>query len=354
MKFTIETGTLKEGLDAVSVGMTGRTTLPILGNVKIDAAEDVITLSTTNLDIYVTQKVPAKVSKAGAVTVPFDLFARLVGRISASRITVAAVENAIEFKGGDVAATIETLPAHEFPDPLMQSGSPTECDASAILKPFNMLSYSICKDETRWVLQGISIAPSESGGSFVAIAGPMFAIYKGEHVTDAEVIVPEGFVRAVRKLQPEGAISLLVSDGAINLESQSTRIQGKLIEGRFPNWREIVPERSDIALSCGRKPLIEALRTCSIFTDGQIRGLRVTGKSKEVEVSLPEKAVATVLGSELAGQPDISFRINSAHLIDTLSVLDSDDVRIQVKDRTSPVMIEDGPFTAVINVLQDK
>lgn len=351
MKFTIETEKLKSALEICSVAMMGRPTLPILSNVKIEALDGRIILSTTNLEIYAKQRAEAKVSSDGAVTVAFDLFSRLVARITASKITITEGKNLIDFKGGDVTAVIETLSADEFPEQLKQKGDPKKCEASDILKPFSMLRHAICQDESRYTLQGIQLSPVEGQTEFAATEGHVICRYQGEQIATEEAIVPDDFVNAFLKIRPAGSIAVLISDGAIKIESENTFLQGKLIEGQYPNWRQAVPERSEQALSCGRKPLIDALKTCALFTNSQIPGLYLAGKRKEVEVSLPGKATANVLGTELDRQPDISIRLNANFLIETLNVLDEDDVRIQCRKDAQCVMIEEGKFTAVILLL---
>lgn len=351
MKFTIETSALKSALEICSVAVMGRGSLPILSNIKIEAAENQLILSTTNLEIYVIQKAPAKVSKQGALTVPFDLFSRLVGRITATQITITQNKNGIDFKGGDVTATIETLPAEEFPPPLKQDGEPRQYQAENITKPFSMLRHAMFPDESRYVLQGIGITPVDGKTEFVATEGHLICSYQGEEISTEDAIVPDDFVNAFLKIRMEGMVSVLISDGAIKIESESTTLQGKLIEGQYPNWRQAVPERSDDVLSCGRKPLIDALRTCALFTNSQVPGLYIAGKGKEVEVSLPGKATASILGTELKPMPEISIRLNAHFLIETLSVMDGDDVRIQAKKGEQCVMIEEGKFRAVILLL---
>lgn len=355
MKFTIETTKLLEGLRTASVAMVGKQTLPILSNVKIEAKEDSIILSTTNLDIYVQKKIAAKVTKTGAVTAPFDLFSRLVGRIESAQISIEQKNNAIQFKAGDVTATIETLAAEEFPEPLRNKpDSGKECGAEDILLPFRMLEHGICEDQSRYVLTGINLSPDEGKTLFAATSGYRIVSYRGIDLGTENVIVPDVFVRALLKIAPTGQCKVSIGNGVVSLESQEMEIQAKLIEGKFPNWQNAVPERTDKAFSCGRKPLIQALQTCALFAPQQVPGLCLTGKGKEIEVSLPEKATAMVLGTELAGQPKITIRINSKFLIETLNVLDCENVRIQCHSSDSPILIEDGPFAAVINRLLAK
>lgn len=352
MKFEIQTKEFTDALRIASVAvLEGGRTLPILGNIKIEAKDDQVILSTTNLDLYVIQKLPAKVSKEGATTAPYSILSQLVNRMESSSIFITLSKTEIEFKSGDVTALIETLDASEFPPPLPQDRTaPVECDAVDIIKPFQMLAHAISKDTSRYLLTGINYAPSKKGaGDFAATDARRIVTYSGIKLAEEDVIIPDVFVNATLKVQPEGRISVIISNGIMTIISSEIELSAKLIEGKFPNWREPIPDRSKSAFSCGRKALISALQTCAIFTKRQTPGLQLAGKGKEIEVSQPGKVTAMVLGTELSGQPDVSIILNSTHLIETLNVFEANDIRIQYTDENKPVLIEEGPLRAVLN-----
>lgn len=352
MKFTIETAKFAAALKIASVAMQGGMTLPILGNIKIEATEGQLALSTTNLDIYVIQKVPATVTEEGVTTIAFAILAALVGRIRASKITITGKEKEIVFKAGEVTASIETLDATEFPPPLKQDRSrAVQIDAQDILKPFSMLAHAIHDDASRYQLMGINLFPTEEGTDFAATNGHRLVVYHGRKLTDESVIAPEMFVKALLKIAPAGEAEVSISDGAITFVSENVEITGKLLEANYPNWRNVIPKKTDTAFSCERKELIAALQTCAIFADNKVPGSQLKGEGKEIEVSHPGKATARILGTDLNGQPELSIRLNARLLIETLGVLEGDDVRIQCTDGNSPVMIEEGPVVAVINRL---
>jgi DNA polymerase-3 subunit beta len=347
MKFTIETKTLDAALRiAGSATMGAKISLPILGNIKIEAKGQGITLSTTNLDIYVTQKLPAKVKKEGATTAPFSLLSQLVGRMQAATISIEQQKGVIEFKSGEVVAELETLPAEEFPPPLEKHGEAVECEAEDILKPFRMVSHAICVDSSRYALMGINI----NGGDFSATDARRFAVYAGTKISNENVIISDLFVKALLKIEPEGMVKVFVAGGSITLVSEEIEICGKLIEATFPAGPKDILNRFDAknAFSCGRKSLINALQTCSIFSAVNNPGLTLAGSGKEIEVSCPGKAMERVLGTELSGQPKLSIKINENFLLDVLGVLQDDNVRIRLSDEVSPVLIEEGKFKAVI------
>lgn len=353
MRFSIETKVLAVGLRNAAVAATEWRTLPILGSVKIEATDGEIILSATNLDLYITQRLPATVSESGALTVSFQLLSLLVGRIEAASIRIAAVAGGMDFKAGEVKAILETLPAEEFPPPFPQDGiEPIDCDAEDVLAPLSKLSCAMSDDTSRYTLMGINLRPDKAGCAFAATNGTRLHAFKGEAVSSEDVILADMFVKALLKIQPSGPIKVLIGNGVSAVQSNGTQISGKMIEGKFPNWKQVIPERSDKVFSCGRAALISAIRTCAIFTEKETPGLVMTGKGKEIEISLPNRASAMVLGTELSGQPKFAIRFNSRQMLDTLGVLDGDEVRIQCNDATSPMLIEEAGFQAVMNPMK--
>lgn len=352
MKFTIKTDALASALRIASVGvvMGGRSTLPILGNILIEAKGSQIILSTTNLDIYVIQKIDAEVKEDGATTAPFTILSQLVGRIQSSKIEIetgSSIEsqNALIFKSGEFTGALETLEASEFPPPVPTKGEGVDCEAQDILKPFSLLAHAMSVDSSRFALMGINIAPK---GEFAASDGRRLAFFTGKDFTSESVILPDSFVRSVLKIAPEGEIKVFIGSGHVTIISKDVEITSKLVEATYPNFSQAIPKRTKQAFLCGRKSLIHALQTCSIFSHVKTPGLNIVGLGKEVEVSQPGKASERVMGTELAGQPEITIKLNEKFLIDTLEVLEEENVRIQITDATSPVMIEEGKFKAVI------
>lgn len=351
MKFTIETGALAAALKIAGVAISNRTTLPILGNIKIEAAESQVILSTTDLDIHVIQKVPAKVSHVGSTTAPFSILSQLVNRLQSTETKIEQVKNEIVVRSGEVTATLETLPADEFPPPFaLDRASGVKCDADDFIKPFAALAHAISTDSSRYNLMGINLSEAPNGSDFAATDGKRLAIYRGGiALTKDNIIFPDVFIRAILKIQPRGEISAIIADGHATIIAHDIEVGSKLIEGRYPNWKQNIPEKNGKAFSCGRKPLIDALQTCSIFAALQnLPGLTLTGKGKEIEISLPGKAIAMVLGTELAGQPKLSIKVNERYLLDALSVMELENVRIHIKDENSALLIEEGAFQSII------
>jgi DNA polymerase III subunit beta len=152
MKFSIETQILARALDIASVAADHRISLPILGSVLIEAKESQLILSSTNLDIYVRQELPAQVKQMGAITTSFTLLQKLVNRMTATEVKIEAGKT-INFSSGETTAILEGLPAEEFPPDFKQTtGEDIECDAADILTPFSKLVHAMSKDPSRYNL----------------------------------------------------------------------------------------------------------------------------------------------------------------------------------------------------------
>jgi DNA polymerase-3 subunit beta len=211
-----------------------------------------------------------------------------------------------------------------------------------------ILKLAICKDQARYERQGINLRPNGTSLDFAATAGTRLAIYHSRKLIDHDIIVPEQFVDAVLKINPTGEGTINVKDGIIVLSFKNLSISSKLIEGTFPNWRNVIPKKGDKVLSCNKSDFINAIKTCSIFTDKGLPGLKIAGNGKTLTVTRGNKAKVTLLGSELSGQPDFEIQFNSRHMLDTLNVLQNDDVRIQCVDETTPMLIEENSYKEVL------
>lgn len=349
MKFTIETSALASALNIASVAMDGRISLPILGNVKIEATKTGIILSTTNLDLHVIQQLPATVVTVGATSAPFVLLQKLVSRLHSTQTDIEADAKTLRLRCGDVNAILEVLPAEEFPPSHQQNrDNAVACDAKDILTPFAKLVHAISKDSTQYTLMGVNVSPHNGGNAFVATNRRRLAVFTGATLTSENVIIPDVFVRAILKIDPTGEVRVTIADGIIALVTPNLDVSCRLIEGQYPRWEQVIPKNGNHLFACDRKELAEALRTCAIFSDRETRALHMSGKGKEILISKDETIKALVLGSELAGQPKITMRFNCDYMLDVLSVLDESNVTVRCSDSSSAMVVEEGQFKAIV------
>lgn len=350
IKFTIETKLLHEALGIASVAVDSRLSLPILGNVKIEAG-DKISLTTTNLDLFVEQLLPSKGKvKPGAVTVPFDLLHRLTGRLTSTETEMELAGKILKIRSGEINAILETLPEDEFPPmPKQKTADVDPCDVKELLIPLKKVHHAMSIDASRYHLCGVNL----NGPQFIASDGRRIAVFTGREFSKESVIVPSIFVKAMLKIEPAGKIAVLISDGLISVQNMELKVFCKLVEAQYPTGAKTASEKKPgkHIFGCDRTELIEALKTCAIFRDGIMNALTMSGRGNEIEISKDDKIKAMVMGCELAGQPELTKRFNSNFLLDALGVLEEKAVTIHCEDSDATLLIQEGAFKTVIQGL---
>ena len=350
MKFVIETKVLTEALEKVSVGCSGHNFVAILSNVRIEAGGKGISLSTSNMHLHLTTTVQGMIVKKGDTTVPLALLSALVRQITTHKITFTQNEQFLDLVAGEVKARFETLPASEFPQPPDGEWEERTCDIQKeVVVPFEMLSHAMGIQAHAFRLQGIYLDPKEDGLMYlVATDGRRMATFMEKSLCSHPVIVSNLFVAALLKLKPSGEFTLGICGGKIRVSSPDLELFGELIEADYPIWDRLIPKQSSRAISCGRKELIRALQMCRVFAGGNDPVAELTGDGKEVEVAHPGKLKDRLLGTELEKQGDIKVKINAQFMVDCLSVLEGESVRIQQEGPRDYLLIEEGKYREIV------
>lgn len=350
MKATIKTKPLLEALNTVGLA-TLSSTLPILSNVMVDAADGSITLAATNLEIYITKRIEASVGKAGRVCVPFKILSLFLARAAASETSMKLNDKILEVVCGEAVANLETLPADEFP-PNLDLGAGViviECAAEEITKPLRMVSHAISSEPAHYTLNGTCIKSTKAGTDFVATNGQRMAMYRSSDLKtkDVNVIVPEIASRIFLKTISSGPVTLSITEAGVGLVNSGVEIRTKLIEGRFPNYETVIPEPGKNVFSALREELLGAITTAALFLQNSDMAISIAGKKKEIEIACRERGRVKIVGTELSGQPDVTVLFNHKYVRDVLTAMSSEAVRIEHSEH-SPLTFREGCFLAVV------
>jgi DNA polymerase-3 subunit beta len=363
MKFTISKEQMMNGLQAVQNIVSSRTTLPILSNVLLRGEEGRLELTATDLDVTVSCGVEAIVKKAGAVTIPVKKIFAIVRELSSGELELEVDEkNACKLKAGSSFYRINGLPAEEFP-PL-----PTFSDNKKIVVPQEKLkgmlrrtSFAVSTDETRYVLNGIFMSLKNHKITMVATDGRRLALTDEEvdmgADSEAEFIVPTKAINELnRLLQAKGDVEIKFTENqaSFNLKDEkgpSVVVVSKLVEGNYPNYKQVIPAETGERVALAREELLQALRRAEIMTSEKSNSVKLnfTKNNLAITANTPEvgegreSLAINYKGKELA----VAF--NPGYLMDPLKALDNDEVFLELTDELSPGVVKiNGPFLYVI------
>jgi len=362
MNLTITKDQIIAGLQAVQNVVSTRTTLPILSNVLIRAEGSHVEFTATDLDVTVACKVEAKVVKPGATTLPVKKLFGIVRELQGEIEIETDEKNLSSIRSGSSFFKIHGLAADEFPPlPKFKDDKKVSQPQENIRAMIRKTSFAVSTDESRYVLNGIFISLKEGKMTFVATDGRRLALVDEEvdisEKSAGEFIVPAKAITELnRLLQDKGDVELKFGENQAsfalkNENGFSVLLITKLIEGNYPNYRQVIPGEAKERIGVGREELVQALRRAEIMTSEKANSVKlafgknlltITANSPEVGEARETMAI-NYKGKELA----IAF--NPRYLIDPLNALTEDEVFIELIDELSPGVIKiNGPFLYVV------
>jgi DNA polymerase III subunit beta len=363
MNLTISKEQLINGLQAVQNVVGTRTTLPILSNVLMRATKERLELTATDLDVSISCGVEASVKQTGAVTVPVKKLFGIVRELNNPEIEIEVDDkNMCSLRSGASFYKINGLSADEFPPlPSFKDDKKVVLPQEKIKGMMKKTSFAISTDESRYVLNGIFISLKEHKLTMVATDGRRLALTDEEvDVTEqsqGEFIVPAKAVNELnRLLQDKGELEVRYSENqaAFTLKDEkgfSILIISKLIEGNYPNYRQVIPAEPKERVGLPREEFLHALRRAEIMT---------SDKSNSVKLSFTKNNLAITANSPEVGEAreslainykgkEMAIAFNPRYVIDPLNALPNDEVFLELIDELSPGVLKiNGPFLYVV------
>jgi DNA polymerase-3 subunit beta len=358
MKFSVSKEKLLAGLQTVQNVVSTRTTLPILSNVLLQASEDHVRLTTTDLDVGVSGAVPAQIEKPGTTTLPARRLATIVRELPAAEIIVEVdSKNIASIRCGQSFFKILGLPEEEFPPlPKLNESRTFAIGQQALRDALRKTSYAISTDETRYVLNGILFSFKENKLTLVATDGRRLAMVELEiefpRSQEVEIIVPTKAVTELgRLLGDEGDVRMSVDENQVAFQIGDTLLASKLIEGNYPNYRQVIPAETKELIRLEREQFLNAVHRVSLLSSEKSNSVKLvfTKNNIEIAANTPDVGEAhEALPVNYKGK-EFSIAFNPEFLQAPLRVLTEDEVTLNLIDEMSPGVIKiNTPFLYVL------
>ena len=358
MKFRIARDAFLDSLQQVQHVVSTRTTLPILSNVLIEASGGTLRLTTTDLDVGVSGTVEAEISKEGSTTMPVKRLVSIIRELPNAEVEVAVdAKNVASNTCGPSFFKIIGLEHGEFPPlPDLKEAKEYKIPRSLLRESLKKTSYAISNDETRYVLNGIFTAFKEGKLTLVATDGRRLAMVENDlefpasHETD--FIIPTKAVQELQRLLGgEGDAIARLGDNQIVFEVGSSVIVSKLIEGNYPNYRQVIPGEAKETLNLGREALLETARRVSLLSSEKSNSVKLVVSEGSVDLT----ANSPDIGEAKESMPvsydgkEIAIAFNPEFLMAPLRNLEDDEVQLDLIDEMSPgVLRGSGSFLYVL------
>ncbi|MDD5704475.1 MAG: DNA polymerase III subunit beta [Kiritimatiellae bacterium] len=362
MKFTIARAKLLDALQKVQNVVAARSTLQILANCMIRAEGGKLTITTTDLDISVRCEVEARDIQEGATTLPVRRLVGIVRELPEQDIEMnVSEEDQASVQCGSTFFKIVGLPMRDFPPvPAAEGSACYRIDSGAFREMLRKTSYAVSLDETRRVLTGVLLAFKEGKLTMVATDGRRLALVEHEvefpPEAEAELILPSKAVNELMHiLREDGDLSIYAQKGQAVFSSGEATLSTKLVDGVYPNYRQVIPTGCDERVVVMREELLTALRRVSLVTTDKSNATKLTFNNNQLTVSTqtPEIGEARESLPIKYGGKEISVIFNPEYVMDPLRNLDSDEIFIEMSNGHSPALVKCNlPFLYVLMPLR--
>ncbi len=292
MEFIVSRQELLELVNRVQNIVAPKTPLPILSNLLLEAKDDRITLTATDLTVAIRCSGPAKVIQSGSTTLPARKFAQLIRELTAHQVEILTNEKEVTKITADTSSfKIVGMPKTEFPHlPALAGALQVKIQQKDLKDALYRTAFAVSKEDNRYVLTGVYLSIQGKKALFVGTDGKRLAktqIPLEEAVeTPTDCIIPLKAVDEIMKnlnKEDDSVILYLFSD-KIAVEAEDILIMTKLLSGEYPDVDKVIPQQSSQCVTLHKDELLQLLRQVALFTNDQTHSVRFTFVPGELQL----------------------------------------------------------------------
>lgn len=271
MKFRCEREALAEALATAGRAATGRTgALPVLSGLRLELSGDQLTVTGTDLDLTIQLSVEVGGERDGGVVLPARLAADIVRSLGTGKVEVSVENDDVSISNGRSQFSVRPLSFDDYPKLASPVNSSVTLPAAQFGDALRQVVRAASSDEARPILTGVLMAAEADGLRMVATDSYRLAVRDlvGQQVlaADQRVLVPGRALTELQRLVGGGdSVTMRLGDRDATFEVGTTRLSTRLIEGEFPNYRQLIPPSHPNVLTVEREPLLEAIRRVKIL-----------------------------------------------------------------------------------------
>ena len=362
MKFSLNRESLLKPLLLVSGAVERKSTLPILGNVLFDVTDQMLTLTATDLELEMVSSTEIEnQGENGKITIPAKKLLDICKSLpEGSMLTFQLVGEIIKISTGRSKYSLSTLSANDFPNIEEWKGDVEfKLFKSDFLQLIESTHFSMANQDVRYYLNGMSIETEGNEIRSVATDGHRLAICKitkeNLNLPARQVIVPrKGILEIIRLLDPvEEEVQIYLGSNHIRIIDRLFSFTSKLVDGRFPDYRRVLPRNGDKVLQANKEQLRQVLSRASILSNEKFKGVRLNFLNNELKITAnnPEQEEAEeIIEIDFPYEP-LEIGFNVSYVLDVLNAIKDENVKFTLADAQSSVVIEGGDSSQAIYVV---
>jgi len=369
MKFSIDRSALLIALQHVHSVVERRNTIPILSNVLIEAKEDGVYLTATDMDIAVIEKVDldkSEVIQLGTVTTSAQMLYDIVRKLPDNiKVEFLSEKNdRLGIKASSSSFALNCLPSEDFPSISQEDFKYSfNIDSIALIRLLDKTSFAMSLEETRYYLNGIYLHAIKEDNIHklrtVATDGHRLSRVDMNLPEGADgipgVIIPRKTILEIRKILEDhtGNINLSLSETKIRLSFNNVILTSKLLDGTFPDYSRVIPEQNDKLVTIPNQSISEAVDRVSTVSTDKTRAIKININKGNLVISAtnPDKGSASEYVDIVYEGDEVEIGFNSKYVLDVARQIKGNEIIIKLSDSVSPTLVYDKDDKEVLFVL---
>lgn len=333
----------------VNISSSKTTTLPILSNLLLETKKNKIQITATDMEVGILTSGEAEIKEEGSVTVPARKFYDILKELPDGEVNIQVSKNhTVQIKSGKSVFKVMGMDKEDYPqlpEPSLENS--IEIEQSVLKEALQLTSFAVSRDETRYILNGILISFKNDTFRCVATDGRRLAYFetktKEKIKKEVELIIPSKAVNELSKLLGwEGTVKVSALQNKVVFCVEKTFLSATLIEGKFPNYEQVVPKGKTTTAEINRNELLQCLRRAALLTSTEAPAVKMDFLKGRVMITArtpnlgeaKEEAVSQHEGKEMT----IGF--NPDYLMDVLKNLDVENIIFSLSEADKPGVVE--------------
>jgi DNA polymerase-3 subunit beta len=348
MKLRLRANILKDAIESANVAVSKTNQNQQLKGIYFKAEENYLVIRSTNLNIGFEQKLSAEVDKVGEMLLLGEVVVRVLGGITFSENALCS----LDFSGSMCVVSVEkhvfevkALPLDKFPELPVSEGIQFQIPSNSLLHGLKSTTFSVAKTEIKPEISGVYVYVEDGQMTFVGTDSYRLAEKKfsTKDIPNMNFILPEKNCKDVIRLfgEAQGELTVSLSKNSLSLKTLDTIFVTRLIQGNFPNYRQIIPSSSESSVVLLKQDLQKSLRITSFFSD-KTEQVVLTSSNEGLEIHAENMDIGKAtenIQNTLKGE-GFSVKVNSRYLEEFLSNLNETSVILKFNAQNKPLVVQ--------------
>lgn len=352
MKLKVLQDKFSKAVNLASRFTSNRAQLPVLANLLLSAEKNSLRILSTNLEVSVSVSVGAQVESEGKVTVPARTIADIVSNLPNDTIELTSQKEKLLIKSQSFSSELLGMNAGDFPDiPLSVGRGGVKLSSDIVQSSLAKTLFSVSIDETRPVLTGVYLIVKKGSISFVSTDGFRLSVVKNNIKTDInqEVIIPKNVLNELLRLSKEEdeiAYAFKKKESQVIFEIGDTVLSSRVIEGEFPNFKNIIPKDCKIRVFTDKEELLRVVKLASVFARDSSNIIKFSLSKDFLKVKAESESSGKQEGKldvkvEKGNVKGFEIAFNFRFLEEFINSVEGEEIVMEFTDSKSPGVFKD-------------